>query len=613
MVVVLKTIYNYFVKPAIYFLLLFAFLKALFLFVNFNDIRYKDAKNLWLVFTNSFSIDFAVVCYISLLPLTVFLIQIFIKKNILHPFLIAYFTCVSFIAITINFIDIRLFSYWSSKLSAKALFYLNTPLMSLKSAGKWQVLILFIVAIILTYISYKVLKILIKKQEINTRKWYLYLPAFLLLSGLAILGLRGGFRVIPINQSDAYFSDDNTLNVAGVNSLWNFGNVLFQNNNSLKTNPYKVMDEAKAEEIFKNLYHQEKDTLINILNIKRPNIIYIALEGVNANCIKEYNSWGVLMPNVENFIKEGYTFKQMYASGLRTDQGLVSIISGFPAMPFHTIGAQPEKFQHLPSLSLALKEEGYTNTFFFAGEPEFGSFKAFLKYNGFGKVYGLQDYPKEQLTQELGAPDEFLFAKFIEDTKNAKEPFFNLVLTQTTHEPYDMPFNEGEHKDIKRYDNAVIYVDSILGVFYEQCKNMPWFDNTLFILSSDHAHKYPGDYWYNDKERFHIPFILFGNALKNEFKGKKTEQLVNQTDIPYSLSKQLSLKKQYFEFSKDIFSPYSPPFSTFTHIHGHDLILPDNFCFLNYEIPNNLYQETDSCLLKSGAYFQYVFDRYMGY
>ena len=55
--------------------------------------------------------------------------------------------------------------------------------------------------------------------------------------GILILGLRGGLREIPINQSDAYFSQNQVLNVAGVNSMWNMGNVFFQNTNNLKTNP----------------------------------------------------------------------------------------------------------------------------------------------------------------------------------------------------------------------------------------------------------------------------------------------------------------------------------------------------------------------------------------
>lgn len=610
--VVLKTIYNYFAKPALYFLILFAFLKALFLYFNYNEIRYKDLKNIFLVFTNSFTIDIAVVCYILLIPLVTFAVQLFIKKNILYPLSIAYFSIVSCITLVINFIDIRLFSYWNSKLSAKALLFINSPILTLKSAGKWYVLGGFIGILLLSYLSFFILKSIFKNQKIEL-KWYTQFATILILSILLIIGLRGGIGVVPINQSDAYFSDDNTLNVAGVNSLWNFGNVLFQNNNSIKTNPYKIMDKAKAEELFKNFYYQEKDTFINILNLKQANIIYIALEGVNANCINEYNSAINLMPNVSKFIQEGYTFKHMYASGMRTDQGLVSIISGFPAMPLHTIGAQPEKFQHLPSLSLALKKEGYTNTFFFGGEPEFGSFKAFLKYNGFEKIYGLNDFAKEQQTQELGAPDEFLFEKFLENTKTAKEPFFNLILTQTTHEPYDMPFNKHTSNETEKYNNTVVYVDSLLGYFYEQCKTMPWFDNTLFILSSDHAHKQPGNYWYNDKERFHIPFVLFGKAIKDEFKGVKTDKLVNQTDIAFSLNKQLELPQQKFEFSKDIFSPYSPEFSTFIHIHGHNLILPNNFCFINYEIENYLREETDTCQQKNAAYFQYVFEKYMGY
>jgi len=610
----LKAIQQYLIKPALFLLLLTFIGKSAFLLFNLNQIERESFSQIIKLYTNSFSLDIAVISYILLIPTLAILVQAFIKKvNFVYAFCLVYFTIISILTITINIIDIKLFSYWASKTSAKALQFLNTPSFAIKSAGKFNVLLLGLLIIILGIASYYILKKLIKKVTLDNFK---VIPTFLsslLVIGILILGLRGGLREIPINQSDAYYSSNLVLNVAGVNSLWNFGNVLFQNQNSLKENPYKTMMDSKANEIFNQLYITPKDTTIKLFNLAKPNIILIALEGVNANCIKEFNAENDFMPNLSKIMQEGYTFTNMYSTGMRTDQGLVALLSGFPALPLHTIGAQPEKFQYLPSFSLALKEKGYQNKFFFAGEPEFGSFKAFLIHNGFEKVYGLNDYKKNELTQELGAPDEILFNKFIADMQQPQEPFFSLMLTQTTHEPFDMPFNKDIKDDEQKYINTVKYVDAEIGKWYEQCQEMPWYNNTIFIISSDHGHPHPGNYWYNDKERYHIPFIIFGAPLKEEFKGQRNQQLVNQTDIAYSLSKQFNLKEQNFEFSKDIMNPYSPEFSSFIHIHGNNWIEKNNFCSINYEIKNDFNQSEDACLLKNAAYFQKVFQTYMDY
>jgi phosphoglycerol transferase MdoB-like AlkP superfamily enzyme len=610
----LKITWQYIIKPGLFLILLTQVCKLIFLVQAKHYVVDESALNLLQVFSNSLSLDIAVASYIAIIPLLLILGLLFIKKPILiHRLVSAYYTLVGTALLVINLIDIHLFSYWNSKTSARAISYLNSLGMVISSAGKANVAVLFLLfggAGIMCFFSFKKI---IKKIDLHNQIWWKSSFVIVLNTSCIILGLRGGLREIPINQSDAYFSENLALNIAGVNSLWNLGNVFFQNTNNLTENPYKTMSDEQARQIFQQMYVIDKDTSINLFNIERPNIIFIAMEGVNANCIKEFNANNNYMPYVSDIMKEAYTFTNMYSSGMRTDQGLVSLISGFPALPLHTIGAQPEKFQALPSLSLALKAQGYENTFFFAGEPEFGSFKAFLVHNGFSKIYDLDDYTKAELSQDLGAPDAVLFEKFTHNMKDTKEPFFSLVLTQTTHEPFDMPFNDGINDDAMRYINTVKYLDSVIGKWYQECKKQAWFKNTIFIISSDHAHTFPDRYWYTDKERFHIPFIIFGSPLKAEFKGQVNSQLVNQTDIPFSLALQVNLESQAFEFSKDIMNPYSPKFSSFIHIHGHNLIQGDQQCSVNYELKNDFSKESDTCTLRNAAYFQYVFQQYMSY
>ena len=610
----LKTIWHYIFKPSLFLLVLTQISKALFLYRAKAYLKEESFTEILQVFTGSISLDLSVLSYITIIPICLLiLLAITQKSKIIHRTIVLYYSFVSSSIIIINLIDIHLFSYWNSKTSAKAISYLNSLGMVVSSAGVKNVILLFVMFALSAIFCYYAMGIIIKKSTLDKQSRIQTLVTIPIMLGLCILGIRGGLREIPINQSDAYFSDNIVLNVAGVNSLWNLGNVFFQNTNNLTENPYKTMSDEKAEALFKQLYLVEKDTSISLFNIARPNIVYIAMEGVNANCIQAFNAKNNYMPAVSKIMEEAYSFANMYATGMRTDQGLVSILSGFPALPLHTIGAQPEKFQALPSFSLALKAENYTNTFFFAGEPEFGSFKAFLVHNGFGKIYDLSDYKKDELSQDLGAPDEVLFNRFTKDMKAPQEPFFSLMLTQTTHEPFDMPFNDKVSDDAQRYINTVSYLDSVIGLWYEACKQQSWFDNTIFILSSDHSHTFPERYWYTDKERYHIPFFIFGAPLKEAYRGKVNTQLVNQTDIPFSLAKQLKLAPQNFEFSKDMMNPYSPEFSSFIHIHGNNWITKNGQCSVNYEITNNFKDEADSCLLKNAAYFQYTFQKYMDY
>ena len=71
-------------------------------------------------------------------------------------------------------------------------------------------------------------------------KTYLYnLFVFPIILGMLLLAIRGGTQPIPINMSDAYFSNNNTLNDIAVNQNWNFIQSLLKNRTNFKGNPYK--------------------------------------------------------------------------------------------------------------------------------------------------------------------------------------------------------------------------------------------------------------------------------------------------------------------------------------------------------------------------------------
>ena len=49
-----------------------------------------------------------------------------------------------------------------------------------------------------------------------------------------LIVIRGGVQPIPINMSDAYFSNSNTLNDIAVNQNWNFFQSILKNRTNLK-------------------------------------------------------------------------------------------------------------------------------------------------------------------------------------------------------------------------------------------------------------------------------------------------------------------------------------------------------------------------------------------
>jgi len=587
------------------------------MFLVFHADTFQDESffNVLKVFVKSLKLDISSVSYILIIPFILSILQYFSTTSLLKKVSKYYHIALLGILSFINVADIILFDYWKTKISLKSLLFLNTPDQILGTIGKETILMALIFIVLHFMLGFKLLNKYNFTKKLSFRKSFFSFVFFCLISALlTIVGIRGGLQNVPINQSQSYFSKNNTLNVAGINPLWNFMNVLLQNANYGNNNPYKKMELATASSFVDHLYRTNNDSTTFIFKSDKPNIVLITLEGVNANVFNAFSKEKSYAPNIEKLFSEGYLFTNMYSAGFRSDQGMVSILSGFPPTPVSSICAQPEKFSKLPSLPKSLQKENYNCSFFFGGEASFGNFKSYLIHNGFSPLYELKDFPKEQFTQNLGVPDEFVFEKFSNEMKNTSEPFFSMIFTQTTHEPYDMPFNEGVSIERTKYLNTVLYVDSIMGKWYSNMKTMPWYDNTIFILTSDHAHYFPGKYDNWTAERYHIPFLLFGNALKDEFKGNTNNKICSQVDIPKTILNQLKLDSKDFKWSKDFLNPFVNEFAFFTYVEGYTLKTKDKICGWEYNWKKTCGDCDSTFHLKQGqAFLQVLYEDYLSY
>ncbi|MFH1540445.1 MAG: sulfatase-like hydrolase/transferase, partial [Elusimicrobiota bacterium] len=220
---------------------------------------------------------------------------------------------------------------------------------------------------------------------------------------LLFLGIRGGIQQIPIQQSDAYFSKHNVLNLAAVNSGWNLAQSIIENKKVIEKNPFQYYPFDEAKKIVQELHNVKKDTTINILNPTRnssnglktnlPNIVLIILEGWSGDLVKSLGGYDSITPNLEKLISEGILFENIYAGGSWSDHGISAIFSAFPAPPMGlSIIAQPNKYIHLPCISEELKNTGYNTSFLFGGQLSYGNIKAYLYYNKFDKIIEGKDF-----------------------------------------------------------------------------------------------------------------------------------------------------------------------------------------------------------------------------
>jgi phosphoglycerol transferase MdoB-like AlkP superfamily enzyme len=290
-----------------------------------------------------------------------------------------------------------------------------------------------------------------------------------------------------------------------------------------------------------------------------------------------------------------------------------AILNGYPAQPAQSIIKEPKKSQSLPSIVKILIENGYNSSFWYGGEINFANFNSFVIGSGFQNIISKNNFDPVNYNSKWGVHDHVLFKALEDSMKNIKEPFFNVVLTLSSHEPFDVPMEpvfEGKD-DMTKYKNSVYYADKSLGSFLDWAKETSWWKNTLIIMVADHGARISGDMLNYSQEVFKIPMVWIGGALSK--KGIRIEKLGSQVDIPITLFNQLGLNGS-FPFAKDLLSDESNSFAFYTFNEGFVFITDSSSVAYDHKQKETILKEgiNPEYAEKNGkAYLQVLFNDYL--
>ncbi|MBC5991666.1 LTA synthase family protein [Pontibacter cellulosilyticus] len=559
----------------LFWLLYFVVARALFLVYHLDKSEQLSSGDLFNTFLYGLRLDASFTAYISIIPFLVSTVAAFWPRLKVGGFIRSYtFTILVLISVLLS-ADLELYTFWGFRLDATPLQYLNTPGEMFATAATAPVFLLSLVTMALSagFILLYLYLFGKKKYSFNSSKLLAGGLSFMYLV-LLVLPLRGGWQQIPINQSVVYFSDKPYANHAGLNMPWNLMHAMLKYSKT-SSNPYQYMPEEEAAEKIAALYHtsQPVDTTV-LRNTAKPNVLFIILESYTAKLVDHLGGEADVTPNLDKLAAEGITFTNLYASGDRSEKGMVALLSGYPVQTVTSIIKTPKKTEKLPQLSKVFKERGYKTSFYYGGELEFANIKSYLLNGGYHKLADKYDFDPSTYNSKWGAHDHVLFDRVLEELKQEKQPFFSTVYTLSSHEPFEIPidpkFSGTTNEALFR--NSVYYTDWALGRFIEQAKQQTWWDNTLIVLAADHGHPLPGDDANHQPSKFRIPFILTGGAVKRQ--GLKINTIGSQTDIATTLLATLKLPHQEFTWGHNLLAPVANPFAFYVFNDGFGYITP---------------------------------------
>jgi len=431
---------------------------------------------------------------------------------------------------------------------------------------------------------------------------------WLIITGALIIPIRSSVSVAPLNTGFVYFHKTKAFpNHVGINPVWNFfKSVAGDDSHRYSNNFYTPAD---LNQQFDSLMVTHGKTL-RLLSEKKPNIILIILESFTSKIVEPLGGMPGITPELNALTKEGILFKNFYASGDRTDKGLVSLLSSYPAQPRSSIVKYPNKTQYLPYLPKVLSKNGYHTSFVYGGDVGFANMESYLTQGGFSHITDEDEFDSNLNNSKWGIADHYVFNQLLQEIDTANSPFFKVMLSLSSHEPFEVPMEtviKGADES-SMFLNACYYTDKSLGEFIRKAKQQTWWKNTLIIITADHGHRFPNPDELKEKERFKIPMLWLGGAIKTD---TTIENFGGQTDLSSTLLNQLSFDQSGFLFSRNILSENKNSFALYIFNNGYGYVSPTNENIYDFDLQNYLKQEGNPKENAGGkAYMQKLFDDY---
>jgi phosphoglycerol transferase MdoB-like AlkP superfamily enzyme len=597
----------------LFWLVFFLFARLFFIVIQSHSSFQYSIPDLSGTFIHGLKLDISTIGYYLLIPMLVLIPGLYFAGDWYRVFIrwYSYFFIIFSSVIIVS--DANLYSYWGFRMDSTPLLYLKTPGEAMASVSTIKIILFLLTIGILSSFFIYIYKKLIDKLFGNLTRVSYLLPLllfFLVLWGALLIPIRGGFGVAPINAGAVYFSDKMFLNHTAINAVWNVGTSAFAQR-PVK-NPYVFGDMKEAIAIVDSLT-EKGGTTEKVLNNSRPNVMIIVLESFSGYLVGPLGGDSLVTPNINRYAREGILFSEFYASGTRTDKAMPAVLDGYPAQPAQSIIKEPKKSQTLPSLVKILIENGYHGSFWYGGEINFANFNSFVIGSGFHNIITKNNFDPSNYNSKWGVHDHILFQTLKDSMKTVKEPFLKVVLTLSSHEPFDVPMEtvfKGSD-DLSKYKNSVYYTDKTLGSFLDWAKQTDWWKNTLIIMVADHAARILSDMPNYKQNVFRIPMLWVGGAVAK--RGVTIKKLASQIDIPLTLLNQLEIKGN-FPFAKDIFSDKSKSFAFYTYNEGFGFITDSSAVGFDLKSRMPMMSEgknPESAEKMGKAFLQVLFDDYV--
>ena len=567
----MKNRIGYLIRLYIAIIAIFVVEKTIFMMVDAPEGSSYGIADWWQMACNGLYLDIPMTGYLTALPLLTLVVTAWLKRSIaLRRIATPYYIIIAAVTGIIFIADMALYPFWTFKLDALALSYLESPqgAFASVSAGFIALRLLFISVVVAATACILIVITPLHLQPLRTqRQRVLFTAGFVVFLPFYVISIRGGVGESTANIGKVYFSDDTFLNHSAVNPTFSLIYSLDKTKNY--ADEFNYFSEEERKEIISEVRGErgkkgekgEKGEKGKKGDLS-PNILLILMESFGGQFVEAVSGRTEIAPNYNRLAREGIVFTHCYSNSFRTDRGTVSTLSGYPSFPTLSVMKIPAKSRTLPCLASTLNSHGYTSSFLYGGDINFTNMQSYLRTGGYQTIVSDVDFTAaEKKDNPWGVNDDVTFNRLYDMImKQKSQPWHICFLTLSSHEPWTVPYKRLKEE----IPNAFAFTDHCLGEFVERIRKTPLWKDLLIVCIPDHGFQYPQGISHEEHHRNSMLWI--GGAVKEH---KVINTLMNQSDMAATLLGALGIDHSAYQYSRDVLSTdYTYPYAFFTFKEG---------------------------------------------
>jgi|GEM_PF-1174381 len=310
---------------------------------------------------------------------------------------------------------------------------------------------------------------------------------------------------------------------------------------------YPLLNELPVESSWTALFRKKSDT--------PPNVVIIIVESLSSDLVgKRAEATGHVMPFLDSLSKKSIYFPNVLSTSERTYNVLPAVLTSLPNAPNGKM-LQQIAYPNMWSLQGMLKKHYYSR-FYCGVNLSFSNMTGFMKHIQTDYLASNFDRPAPKSLSGRynfwGYPDHYIFDQSLSDLRKhpiKKKSRLDIFLTISTHDPYIYPEPEKYSRFVRQqlakgksqlFDaprlnrrnqdlGAFTYTDASIKAYFERVKQLPDYENTIFIITGDHGTDLcaTDELWY-----YKVPLIIYSPLLTS---GRCVENVSSHLDITPTL------------------------------------------------------------------------------